>query len=121
MSSHMRGIDTAALPAAAGQAPVAAQRYGVPERGRRGRERRGRQIMTVRAARSIEEYLQQLRAALGGVDAALIREALQAAEEHLRLEVAASRDRPEGEVLALITSTYGAPEDVAAVYQAAAE
>lgn len=73
--------------------------------------------MSGRAARSIEEYLTQLRVALGPVDQALIHEALEAAEDYLRSEVAARRDRPEGEVLECIASTYGAPEDLAAVYR----
>jgi uncharacterized membrane protein len=76
-------------------------------------------VMGGRAARSIEDYLEQLRAALRGLDAALIQEALDASAEHLRAEVAASPDLPEGEVLALISSTYGAPEDVADVYRLA--
>lgn len=77
--------------------------------------------MTRRAARSIEVYLKQLRTALGSADAALIEEALEAAEDYLRSELAASRDRPAGEVLEIIASTYGAPEDLAAVYGASVE
>lgn len=77
--------------------------------------------MSASAARSIEQYLKQLRAALGPADATLIQEALEAAEDYLRSEVAASWDRPEGEVLELIASTYGAPEDLAAVYRTAGE
>jgi hypothetical protein len=73
--------------------------------------------MTGSGACSIEEYLRQLRAALYGETSAVIREALDDAEEHLRSEVAANSDRAEGEVLALITSTYGAPEHVAAIYR----
>jgi uncharacterized membrane protein len=73
--------------------------------------------MTARAPRSINEYLRQLRAALNGTEPAIVREALEASEEYLRSEVAASPDQSEGDVLELITSTYGAPEDVAAVYR----
>jgi hypothetical protein len=73
--------------------------------------------MTGSGARSIKEYLRQLRAALDGETSAVIQEALEAAEEHLRSEVAANSDRAEGEVLALITSTYAAPEHVAAIYR----
>jgi uncharacterized membrane protein len=73
--------------------------------------------MNAQSGRSVYEYLQQLRAALQGEAAAVIQEALEAYAEHLCAEVAAHPDKPEGEVLALITSTYGAPEDVAAVYR----
>jgi len=72
--------------------------------------------MTARAPRSIGEYLQQLAAAMYGQDSAVILEALEASEEYLRSEVAACPDKSEGDVLELITSTYGAPEEVAAVY-----
>jgi len=75
--------------------------------------------MSARAVRSIEEYLSQLRAALNGEDAALTQEALEASWEYLRSEVAASPGKSEGDVLELITSTYGAPEDMAAVYRTA--
>jgi hypothetical protein len=73
------------------------------------------------AVRSIETYLEQLRAALEGADAGVIQEALALSAEFLRAEVAASPGRPEGDVLELIASTYGAPEDVAAIYQTGAE
>jgi uncharacterized membrane protein len=73
--------------------------------------------MNAPAARSIEEYLGQLRAALQGEAAQAVQEALEAYAEHLRAEVAAHPGKPEAEVLALITSTYGAPEDVAEVYR----
>ena len=73
--------------------------------------------MTARAARSISEYLRQLCLALQGVEVGVIQEALEAAEEYLRAEVAASPGIPEGDVLELISTTYGAPEDVAAAYR----
>jgi uncharacterized membrane protein len=73
--------------------------------------------MSVNAPRSIDEYLKQLRGALGGEDAALIQDALYDAEEYLRAEVAAHPDRSEADVLELISSTYGAPEEVAAAYR----
>jgi uncharacterized membrane protein len=41
------------------------------------------------APRSIDEYLQRLRAALDGEDPALIQDALYDAEEYLRAELAA--------------------------------
>jgi uncharacterized membrane protein len=73
--------------------------------------------MSVNAPRSIDEYLKQLRSALGGEDAALIQDALYDAEEYLRAEVAAHPDRSEADVLELIASTYGAPEEVATAYR----
>jgi uncharacterized membrane protein len=73
--------------------------------------------MTASAPRSIEEYLKQLRDALAGEDPALIQDALYDAEEYLRAEVAAHRGKTETDVLELIASTYGAPDEVAAAYR----
>jgi uncharacterized membrane protein len=73
--------------------------------------------MSVNAPRSIDEYLKQLRSALAGGDAALMQDALYDAEEYLRAEVAAHPHRSEADVLELIASTYGAPEEVAAAYR----
>ena len=73
--------------------------------------------MSVNAPRSIDEYLKQLRGALANEDTALIQDALYDAEEYLRAEVAAHPDRSEADVLELIASTYGAPEEVAAAYR----
>jgi uncharacterized membrane protein len=73
--------------------------------------------MTAAAPRSIDQYLSQLRAALAGEDAALIQDALYDAEEYLRAEVAAHSDKSESDVLELIASTYGDPEEVAAAYR----
>jgi uncharacterized membrane protein len=69
------------------------------------------------APRSIEQYLEALRAALAGEDPALIQDALYDAEEYLRAEVAANPGRSESDTLELIASTYGAPEEVAAAYR----
>lgn len=69
------------------------------------------------APRSIDDYLKQLRAALEGEDPALIQDALYDAEEYLRAEVAAHPGKSEADVLELIASTYGAPEEVAAAYK----
>jgi uncharacterized membrane protein len=74
--------------------------------------------MSANAPRTIDEYLKQLRAALAGEDAALIQDALYDAEEYLRAEVAAHADKSEADVLELIASTYGAPDEVAAAYRA---
>jgi uncharacterized membrane protein len=73
--------------------------------------------MSAHAPRSIDEYLKQLRAALAGQDPALIQDALYDAEEYLRAEVAAHPGKSEADVLELIASTYGAPEEVAAAYR----
>jgi uncharacterized membrane protein len=73
--------------------------------------------MSRTAPRSIDQYLRQLRDALAGADAALIQDALYDAEEYLRAEVAAHPDKSEADVLELIASTYGAPEEVAAAYR----
>ena len=73
--------------------------------------------MSANAARSIDEYLKQLRSALADQDPALIQDALYDAEEYLRAEVASHPDRSEADVLELIASTYGAPEEVAAAYR----
>jgi hypothetical protein len=69
------------------------------------------------APRSIEQYLAALRAALAGEDPALIQDALYDAEEYLRAEVAANPGRSEADTLELISSTYGAPEEVAEAYR----
>lgn len=73
--------------------------------------------MSAHAPRSIDEYLRQLRAALEGQDPALIQDALYDAEEYLRAEVAAHPGKSEADVLELIASTYGAPEEVASAYR----
>jgi uncharacterized membrane protein len=69
------------------------------------------------APRSIDQYLRQLRDELAGADSALIQDALYDAEEYLRAEVAAHPDKSEADVLELIASTYGAPDEVAGAYR----
>jgi uncharacterized membrane protein len=69
------------------------------------------------APRSIDEYLKQLRGALEGADPALVQDALYDAEEYLRAEVAAHPGKSEPDVLELIATTYGAPEEVATAYK----
>jgi uncharacterized membrane protein len=69
------------------------------------------------APRSIDQYLRQLREELAGADAALIQDALYDAEEYLRAEVAAHPEKSESDVLELIASTYGAPDEVASAYR----
>jgi uncharacterized membrane protein len=69
------------------------------------------------APRSIDQYLRQLREELAGADPALVQDALYDAEEYLRAEVAAHPDKSESDVLELIASTYGAPDEVAGAYR----
>ena len=69
------------------------------------------------APRSIEQYLAALRAALAGEDPALVQDALYDAEEYLRAELAANPARNEADTLELISSTYGAPAEVAEAYR----
>jgi uncharacterized membrane protein len=73
--------------------------------------------MSRSAARSIAEYLKQLSEALAGEDPALVQDALYDAEEYLRAEVASHPGKSEADVLELIASTYGAPEEVATAYR----
>ncbi|MGH8132747.1 MAG: sensor domain-containing protein [Steroidobacteraceae bacterium] len=73
--------------------------------------------MSAHAPRSIDEYLKQLRGALQREDPALVQDALYDAEEYLRAEVAAHPGKSEADVLELIASTYGAPDEVAAAYR----
>src|ERR1700683_5039436 len=73
--------------------------------------------MSTAAPRSIDAYLKQLREALAGQDPSLIQDASYDAEEYLRAEIAAHPDKSEADVLELIASTYGAPEEVAAAYR----
>jgi uncharacterized membrane protein len=73
--------------------------------------------MTGSAPRSIEQYLQRLREELKSEDPALIQDALYDAEEYLRAEVATHAGKSEADVLELIASTYGAPDEVAAAYR----
>jgi uncharacterized membrane protein len=69
------------------------------------------------APRSIDQYLAALREELAGEDTALVQDALYDAEEYLRAEVAAHPDKSESDVLELIASTYGAPDEVAGAYR----
>ncbi len=73
--------------------------------------------MTRTAPRSIDQYLEQLRTELAGEDPALLQDALYDAEEYLRAELAANPAKSEADVLELIASTYGAPDEVAAAYR----
>lgn len=66
---------------------------------------------------TIADYLKQLRTALSGADPAMIQDALFDAEEHLRSELAEHPEESEATMLARVTGSYGAPEEVAAIYR----
>lgn len=74
--------------------------------------------MTPATPRTVEQYLDALRAALKGADPALVQDALYDAEEHLRAELAQHPADIEGDVLARIVTSYGAPDEVADAYRA---
>jgi len=74
--------------------------------------------MTAATPRTVEQYLDALRAALKGADPALVQDALYDAEEHLRAELAQRSGEAEGDVLGRIVTSYGAPEEVADAYRA---
>ena len=67
-------------------------------------------------ARTIPEYLEQLREALAGADPALVQDALYDAEDYLRSEWAEHPELDEAALLASIAGSYGAPSEVAAIY-----
>jgi len=69
------------------------------------------------APRTINEYLEQLRAALRGADPALVQDALYDAEEHLRAELADQPGRDEAAMLEHVVGSYGAPDEVADIYR----
>ena len=69
------------------------------------------------APRSIEQYLKALREALAGEDPSLVQDALYDAEEYLRAEVNAHPGKTEADVLEIIATTYGAPDEVADAYR----
>lgn len=66
--------------------------------------------------RTIAAYLDQLRTALRGADPALVQDALYDAEDHLRSELADNPGTSEAQMLEKIASSYGAPDEVAAIY-----
>lgn len=74
--------------------------------------------MGTNAPRSIDQYLKALGDALANEEPALRQDALSDAEEYLRAEVAQHPDKSEADVLEVIASTYGHPEEVADAYRA---
>jgi uncharacterized membrane protein len=73
--------------------------------------------MTAAIPRTVEQYLDALRSSLKSADPALVQDALYDAEEHLRAELAAHAGDAEGDVLARIVRSYGAPDEVAEAYR----
>jgi len=71
--------------------------------------------------KSIEEYLDLLKAELHGSDAATIQDAVADAEEHLRVALTSLREKqpevPEEEALSQIIEQYGSPEETASAYK----
>ncbi|MEW5940598.1 MAG: sensor domain-containing protein [Chloroflexota bacterium] len=71
--------------------------------------------------KTIDEYLDALRTAMQGGDAALAQDAQSDAREHLTLALAAAREAApnvgEAEALAKIVEEYGSPEETAAAYR----
>jgi uncharacterized membrane protein len=66
--------------------------------------------------KTINEYLNLLRDALKGKDSALVQDALYDAEEYLRAELAEHPDQDESSVIEKVAGSYGAPEEVAEIY-----
>ena len=67
--------------------------------------------------KTIDEYLEQLQAALKTADRAMTQDALYDAEEYLRSELAEHPEWDEPTMLANVASSYGAPEEVAEIYR----
>ncbi len=66
---------------------------------------------------SIDDYLQRLRRALEGADPALVQDALYDAEEYLRSELAENPGKSEAAIIAAVSGSYGAPDEVADIYR----
>jgi uncharacterized membrane protein len=73
--------------------------------------------MTAAMPRTVEQYLDLLRAELLGADRALVQDALYDAEEHLRAELAQNPAETEESMLSRIVASYGAPAEVAEAYK----
>ena len=73
--------------------------------------------MTISTPKTINEYLEQLSTALKRGDPALAQDALYDAEEYLRSELAEHPEWDEATMLANVTTSYGAPEEVAEIYR----
>lgn len=66
---------------------------------------------------TIPRYLDQLRTALVGADPSLVQDALYDAEDYLRSEMSSNPDKTEAQVIAMVASSYGAPDEVADIYR----
>jgi uncharacterized membrane protein len=73
--------------------------------------------MNAYTPKSVAQYLDMLKDALKGSDPSMIRDALYDAEEYLRSELAANPDVSEADLLAQVSTSYGAPEEVADIYR----
>jgi uncharacterized membrane protein len=73
--------------------------------------------MTAVTPRTVEQYLDLLRAELQGADRALVQDALYDAEDHLRAELAQHPEITEDIMLERIVASYGAPAEVADAYR----
>lgn len=73
--------------------------------------------MNTATPKTIPEYLEHLRYELRSADPALLQDALYDAEEYLRSELAENPGTDEATLLATIATSYGAPEEVAAIYR----
>lgn len=71
--------------------------------------------------KSIEEYLDQLKAELQDSDAATVQDALADAEEHLRAALVALKEKQpeasEEEALGQVIEQYGSPDEIASAYK----
>lgn len=71
--------------------------------------------------KSVEDYLNLLKAELYGSDAATIQDALADAEEHLRAALASLRENqaeiPEEAAMGQIIEQYGSPDETASAYK----
>jgi uncharacterized membrane protein len=66
--------------------------------------------------KTINEYLDLLRDALKGKDPALVQDALYDAEEYLRAELAEHSGQDESSIIEKVAGSYGAPDEVAEIY-----
>ena len=73
--------------------------------------------MNAATPKTIPEYLDQLRHELRDADPALLQDALYDAEEYLRSELAENPGTDEATLLAHVATSYGAPDEVAAIYR----
>jgi len=71
--------------------------------------------------KSVEEYLEALKAELKDGDSATVQDALADAEEHLRAALTSLREKqpemPEEEALNQVIEQYGSPEETASAYR----